>query len=209
MQKDEDLYRQYLSGDETGLDSLMQRYGNSLTLYINGYLHDLHESEDLMIEVFAYVFTKKPSIRDGGLKAYMYKAARHMALRHKSRRKHSFSIDDLVEEPEEKILVEEVIRTKERNRMVMALAVAASLLLIVGLSVYMPGFTGQLSADSHSHYEMTASIFHNSNALSYIIVGLAAFILGVGVTILGVRIHHLGKIQQSAMDKGDEEDGAD
>ena len=36
MQKDEDLYRQYLSGDETGLDSLMQRYGNSLTLYING-----------------------------------------------------------------------------------------------------------------------------------------------------------------------------
>lgn len=66
----------------------------------------------------------------------------------------------------------------QRSRMVMALAVAAS-------------------------------IFHNSNALSYIIVGLAAFILGVGVTILGVRIHHLGKIQQSAMDKGDEEDGAD
>ena len=64
IQKDEDLYRQYLSGDETGLDSLMQRYGNSLTLYINGYLHDLHEAEDLMIEVFAYVFTKKPHIRD-------------------------------------------------------------------------------------------------------------------------------------------------
>ena len=116
MQKDEDLYRQYLSGNEAGLDSLMQRYGNSLTLYINGYLHDLHEAEDLMIDVFSYLFTKKPSIRDGGLKAYMYKAARHMALRHKSRRRHSFSMDDLVEEPEGKILVEEVIRTKERNR---------------------------------------------------------------------------------------------
>lgn len=116
MFSDEELYRQYLSGDEAGLDSLMQKYGNSLTLYINGYLHDLHEAEDLMIDVFSYLFTKKPSIRDGGLKAYMYKAARHMALRHKSRRKHSFSIDDLVEEPEEKILVEEVIRTKERNR---------------------------------------------------------------------------------------------
>ena len=44
MQKDEDLYRQYLNGKEEGLDSLMQRYGNSLTLYINGYLHDLHEA---------------------------------------------------------------------------------------------------------------------------------------------------------------------
>lgn len=159
MFSDEELYRQYLSGDEAGLDSLMQKYGNSLTLYINGYLHDLHEAEDLMIDVFSYLFTKKPSIRDGGLKAYMYKAA--------------------------------------------------SLLLIVGLSAYMPEFTGQLSADSYSHYEMTASIFHNNNALSYIIVGLAAFILGVGVTILGVRIHHLNKTQQSAMDKGDEEDGAD
>lgn len=116
MFSDEELYRQYLSGDETGLDSLMQKYGNSLTLYINGYLHDLHEAEDLMIDVFSYLFTKKPSIRDGGLKAYMHKAARHMALRHKSRRKHSFSIDDLVEEPEGKILVEEVVRTKERNR---------------------------------------------------------------------------------------------
>ena len=48
----------------------------------------------------------------------------------------------------------------QRSRMVMALAVAASLLLIVGLSAYMPEFTGQLSADSYSHYEMTASIFH-------------------------------------------------
>mgnify|MGYP001512274686 CR=1 FL=1 len=121
MFSDEELYRQYLSGDETGLDSLMQKYGNSLTLYINGYLHDLHEAEDLMIDVFSYLFTKKPSIRDGGLKAYMYKAARHMALRHKSRRKHSFSIDDLVEEPEGKILVEEVVRTKERNREVLYL----------------------------------------------------------------------------------------
>lgn len=56
---------------------------------------------------------------------------------------------------------------------------------------------------------MTASIFHNSNALSYIIIGLVAFLLGVCVTILGVRVHHLNKTQQNTGDKGDEEDGAD
>ena len=65
----------------------MKKYGDPLTLYIDGYLHDVHESEELMLDVFAYLFTKKPRIRDGGLKAYLYKAARHMALRHKSRRK--------------------------------------------------------------------------------------------------------------------------
>ena len=37
---DEELYRQYLRGDEAGLEALMRKYGNPLTLYINGYLHD-------------------------------------------------------------------------------------------------------------------------------------------------------------------------
>ena len=55
---DEELYRQYLRGDEAGLEALMRKYGNPLTLYINGYLHDVHEAEDLMIEVFSYLFTK-------------------------------------------------------------------------------------------------------------------------------------------------------
>ena len=94
MAMDEELYRQYLCGDEAGLVALMKKYGNPLTLYINGYLHDVHEAEDLMIEVFSYLFTKKPRIRDGGLKAYLYKAARHMALRGRSRRRLFFSLDN-------------------------------------------------------------------------------------------------------------------
>lgn len=71
---DEELYRSYLDGDETGLAALMDQYGNALTLYIDGYLGDIHEAEDLMIEVFSYLLVKRPHIRDGGLKAYLYKA---------------------------------------------------------------------------------------------------------------------------------------
>ena len=116
MAMDEELYRQYLCGDEAGLVALMKKYGNPLTLYINGYLHDVHEAEELMLDVFAYLFTKKPKIRDGGFKAYLFKAARHMALRHKSKRKTLFSLDALTGEPDGRLLVEEVIRTEERNR---------------------------------------------------------------------------------------------
>ena len=76
MTCDESLYRQYLSGDDAGLEALMKKYGDPLTLYIDGYLHDVHEAEELMLDVFAYLFTKKPCIRDGGFKAYLYKAAR-------------------------------------------------------------------------------------------------------------------------------------
>lgn len=116
MATDEELYGQYLCGDETGLELLIKKYGDPLTLYIDGYLHDVHEAEDLMMETFSWLFTKKPRIRDGCFKAYLYKAARHMALRHKSRRRIIFSLDDLTREPEAQTLVEEVVRTKERNQ---------------------------------------------------------------------------------------------
>ena len=100
MSGDEALYRQYLSGDDTGLEALMKQYGDPLTMYIDGYLHDVHEAEELMLDVFAYLFTKKPRIRDGGFKAYLYKAARH----------------ELADEPDGRLLAEEVVRTKERSR---------------------------------------------------------------------------------------------
>ena len=113
---DEELYRRYLDGDETSVDELMKRYESALILYITGYLHDVHEAEDLMIESFAYLFTKKLAIRGGGLKAYLYKTARNMALRHKRRQNICFSLDALEEEPESETLVEEVVQTAERRR---------------------------------------------------------------------------------------------
>ena len=113
---DEELYRCYLCGDEKSVDELMKRYEAALILYITGYLHDVHEAEDLMIEAFAYLFTKKPSIRDGGLKPYLYKMARNMALRHKHKWKIHFCLETLEGEPESEALVEQVIQTSEQRR---------------------------------------------------------------------------------------------
>lgn len=113
---DEACYRCWLEGDEAGLNELMKRYGSPLTFYLNGYLHNVHDAEDMMIEAFSYLFVKKPSIRDGGLKAYLYQTARHMALRHRRRLRPCFSFDDLEEELEGELLIEEVIKTEERNR---------------------------------------------------------------------------------------------
>ena len=47
MTCDEVFYRQYLSGDDAGLEALMEKYGDPLTLKIDGYLHDVREAEDL------------------------------------------------------------------------------------------------------------------------------------------------------------------
>ena len=76
---DELLYRRYLSGDEDALGALMERYGTKLTLYLDGYLCDLHEAEDLMIEAFSQLFAKERPIEgEGSFKAYLYLSLIHI-----------------------------------------------------------------------------------------------------------------------------------
>ena len=122
METDDALYRRYLDGDEDALGELMERHGTKLTLYLDGYLRDLHEAEDVMIEAFAYLIAKKPRIRDGGFRAYLYQSARHMALRllRKKRARNCFSLDALTEEPEARELVEETVQSVERARLLRA-----------------------------------------------------------------------------------------
>ena len=73
MISDEMAYRQYLDGKEESADILVERYGDALTYYINGYIHDIHESEDLMIEAFAQIFAKeRPIDGKGSFRAYLY-----------------------------------------------------------------------------------------------------------------------------------------
>ncbi len=118
MTSDETLWRCYLEGDESKLTELMEQYGNSLTFYINGYLHDVNDAEDLMIEAFAYLTVKKPRIKEDCFRAYLYKAARNLALRFvaKKRQQRCFGFEDLEREPESKILTEEVVQTEELGR---------------------------------------------------------------------------------------------
>lgn len=87
MVSDETAYRKYLAGDEAAAQLLVERYGDALTLYINGVLGDIHEAEDLMIEAFAHIFARERPIQDGCFKAYLYKTGRNLALRCKTRRR--------------------------------------------------------------------------------------------------------------------------
>lgn len=94
---DDVLYRLYLKGDAASYDELMIRYGDRLTFYLHGYLHDVNDAEDLMIEAFARIMAKKPRIGEGAFKAYLFKTARNLALRFQDqkRRMQVFSIDSM------------------------------------------------------------------------------------------------------------------
>lgn len=115
---DEEAYQLYLAGDESAARVLVEKYGNALTLYLHGYLRDIHEAEDLMIEAFSRVFAKeRPIDGEGAFKAYLYKIARNLAARHWQRHRLSLvHMDDLDFELEDDVLADTAFFRDEKHR---------------------------------------------------------------------------------------------
>ena len=118
MTDDEKLYQQYLAGDETAADELVARYGDTLTLYRHGFLGDLHEAEDLMIEAFALMFAKpRPVSEPGSFRGYLFRVGRNLAGRHRQKhRLRLLSLDELTFEPKGEVLAETPLYGMERKR---------------------------------------------------------------------------------------------
>lgn len=122
MISDETLYRRYIDGEEKAADLLVEKYGDALTFYINGYIKDIHDAEDLMIEAFSQIFAKeRPVDGAGSFKAYLYKTARNLSARHrKKRRILFFSFDELDFEPQSDALADTALLRRERDRQLYA-----------------------------------------------------------------------------------------
>ena len=78
---DDQLYREYLAGDQAAGDELMLRSGDALTAYLNAFVHDPDDAEDLMLDCFTVILVDKPKIADGHFRAYLFKIARNKANR--------------------------------------------------------------------------------------------------------------------------------
>jgi RNA polymerase sigma-70 factor (ECF subfamily) len=115
---DDELYNRFLTGDVSSYDDLMIRYGDSMTVYLYGYLHNWHDAEDLMIEAFARILVKKPHIRSGNFKAYLFKTARNLATNFHAVRKRAdvFSLEELETELPGGSMPEELLQDTETKR---------------------------------------------------------------------------------------------
>ncbi|MBO5995349.1 MAG: RNA polymerase sigma factor [Firmicutes bacterium] len=108
MKSDDQLYRQYLAGDQSAGDELLLRHGEELMGYLDAFLHNAHDAEDLMLDVFTIILVDKPKIREGNFRAYLYKVARNKAnsLWRMRFRRREFELDEALpsmeEAPEEK-----------------------------------------------------------------------------------------------------------
>ena len=122
MISDETAYRRYLDGEEQAAELLVERYGDALTLYVHGYIRDLHEAEDLMIEAFSQLFAKeRPIGGEGSFRAYLYRTARNLAIRHlRGRRLCLLRLDELDFEPPGDVLADTQLLRGERSRQLYA-----------------------------------------------------------------------------------------
>ena len=65
MLNDDELYKNYLEGNKACGDELMLRYADSLTAYLNAFLKNMEDAEDLMLETFTVILVDKPKIGAG------------------------------------------------------------------------------------------------------------------------------------------------
>lgn len=115
MANDDELYSRYLSGDLSAGDALMLRYGDALVTYLDAFLHNSHDAEDLMLDCFSVILVKKPRIAEGHFRPYLFKMARYRAnrlWRHRLKQ-NEFNLDEALVAQDG--VPEDAVWTTERN----------------------------------------------------------------------------------------------
>ena len=85
------------------------------------------------------------------------------------------------------------LERKKRERVANVLsftAAAACLIMVIGLSFYIPRVTGKLDISGMTGVTegMNASLFASVGTLGYVVTGILAFLLGISVTVLCFRL---------------------
>ena len=87
-------------------------------------------------------------------------------------------------------------RQKRNRRALDLLCVAACLILIVELGVFLSGLTLGIPGGGVRHASGAAGLVGSHAALGLILMGIAAFLLGVCVTVLLYRLHRRNEREQ-------------
>ena len=78
-------------------------------------------------------------------------------------------------------------KREQRVRILQAVSVTVCFAAVILLALLMPGFS-QTFGPGNSQGSMRASIFSESSALGYVVIGILAFLLGAAVTIFCFRL---------------------
>ncbi len=118
MDNGQDSYARFLSGDEGGLLEIIREYKDGLTLYLNGFVHNIRLAEELTEDVFVKLGVKKPKDKGGShFKTWLYTIARHIAIDYlrKAARTRTVSLDDCADMTDIQESLERIYFRRERD----------------------------------------------------------------------------------------------
>jgi RNA polymerase sigma-70 factor (ECF subfamily) len=110
-------YRRFLDGDTSGFDELIEMYREPLIVFINSFLHNLAESEDVAEDAFMelIVHPKRYSFRSS-FKTYLFAIARNKAV-DRLRRERKLSYTEMYEADDENADLDEHIMRRESREL--------------------------------------------------------------------------------------------
>ena len=73
-------YRRFLDGEKSAFDEIVNEYFRALVFFINGYLHDVYESEDVAIEVLSDLWAYRKYNFKVSLKTYLFMVGKSKAI---------------------------------------------------------------------------------------------------------------------------------
>ena len=79
---DEELYGRFLkTGDPDGIEQLLERHREGLSLFIYGIVGNMEDAEDLMLDTFAVVVSRRSAFRGmSSFKTWLFGIGRNQAL---------------------------------------------------------------------------------------------------------------------------------
>lgn len=110
-------YCRFLNGDNDGLREIIRIYKDGLTVYLNGFVHNISVAEELCEDTFVKLCIKKPKDgKKGSFKTWLYTIGRNTAVDYlRKNRKHiTVPVDECAELAEP--LVEPYINIIQSDR---------------------------------------------------------------------------------------------
>ena len=118
MDRGTESYRRFLAGEEDGLVEIIRDYKDGLILYLNSFVHNLHDAEALAEDTFVRLAVKKPKDRRAaGFRTWLYTIGRNIAVDHlrRQRRTAAVPLEELPEQASDREALELAYLREERR----------------------------------------------------------------------------------------------
>lgn len=121
---DVELYNDFLNGSEDAFNELVNRYRETLILFILRYVKNIEVAEDLAQDTFVYILVNKKEYDfKYSLKTYLFTIAKCRAINHIKRQKRNVSLSDMPLEDIEAIDLDDKL-IKQENRQIIIKAIS-------------------------------------------------------------------------------------